>query len=39
MLEVEENKSIIPKMILKKSKVVDKEEVEIETLEVKVNLR
>jgi len=38
MLEVKENKSIIPKMILKKSKVGNKVEVETETLEVKVNL-
>ncbi len=38
MLKVEEIKPIIPKTILKKSKVGDKVEVEIETSEVKVNL-
>jgi len=39
MLEVEENKPIIPKMILKKPKVEDKVEDEIETSKVEVNLR
>jgi len=39
MLEVEKSKPIIPKMILKKSKVGDKEEIETETSEVEVNLR
>ena len=37
MLEVEESKPIISKMILKKSKVGDKAKVETETSEVKVN--
>ncbi len=38
MLEVEESKPITPKIILKKSKVGDKVEVETETSEVEVNL-
>jgi len=39
MLEVEENKPITLKMILKKPKIEDKEEVEIETSEIEINLR
>ena len=39
MLEVEESKPIISKMILKKSKVGDKAKVETETSEIEVNLR
>jgi len=38
MLEVEESKTITPKIILKKPKVGDKVKVEIKTSEVKVNL-
>jgi len=39
MLEVEKSKPIIPKTILKKSKVRDKAEVETETLKVEINFR
>jgi len=39
MIEVEKNKPITSKMILKKPKKEDREEVETETLEVEVNLR
>jgi len=39
MLEVEKNKPITSKMILKKSKIEDKVEVETEISKVKVNLR
>ncbi len=39
MVVIEENKPIISKMILKKSKVEDKMKVKIETLKVKINFR
>ncbi len=39
MLEVEEDKPMTSKPILKKPKVGDKVEVEVETSKVKVNLR
>ncbi len=39
MIEVEESKLIIPKIILKKPKVRDKEKVETEISKVNVNLR
>ena len=39
MIEVEESKSITSKIILKKFKIGNKEEVETETSEVNVNLR
>ena len=39
MLEIEKNKPITPKMILKKPKVGDKEKVKTETLEIEINLR
>ncbi len=38
LVTIEENKSITLKMILKKPKVGDKKEIEIETLKVDVNL-